>query len=37
MRAPRAYAKEFKIKIIILKLVHSTLFNFLKAEFCSFL
>jgi len=31
--APRAYAKEFKIEIIVLKVVHSTLFNFLKLKF----
>jgi len=31
--ALRAYAKEFKIEIIILKIVYSTLFNFLESKF----
>ena len=33
----RAYAKEIKIEIIVLKVVNSILFNFLKSKFCSFL
>jgi len=34
---PRAYAKEFKIEIIVLKVVYSTLFNFFKSNFWTFL
>jgi len=30
--APKTYAKEFKIKLIVLKVVHSTLFNFIKVK-----
>lgn len=35
--ALRAYTKKFKIEMIVLKVVHSTLLNFLKLKFCYFL